>query len=169
MLEHYTPNFSALSLEETTYLAKAVAKANPGFIAEEVGPYESGEELMHHCEAYGMDQATVVMSLSRDATPIGVQIVERLIGKPIQKIFPKLVKQIRAKTPRTVVKKHDPRIITFVTPNPKRPGSASHTRFELYKVNMTVTQAIDAGLTTGDIVHDSSRGFITLTNPETTK
>ena len=54
----------------------------------------------------------------------------------------------------------DARKITFVAPNPKRPGSASFDRFANYKKGMTVAQAIAAGVTRGDIDWDSKRDFI---------
>jgi len=57
--------------------------------------------------------------------------------------------------------------ITIVsTTNPKRAGSTSAARFDLYTNGMTVAQAIEAGVTTGDIHWDSEKGFITLAEPE---
>lgn len=47
--------------------------------------------------------------------------------------------------------------------NPKKPGTATHTRFQLYKAGQTVEEAIAAGLTTADINYDADKGFIKLT------
>jgi hypothetical protein len=46
--------------------------------------------------------------------------------------------------------------------NPKRAGSAANTRFALYKSGMTIQQALDAGITRGDINWDSKQGFINI-------
>jgi hypothetical protein len=62
-------------------------------------------------------------------------------------------------------------IITLVAEgNPKRPGSNSNTRFELYRSGMTVKEAKAAGLRATDIMNDSNEdhGFITLTKPDGT-
>jgi hypothetical protein len=46
--------------------------------------------------------------------------------------------------------------------NPKRPGSATHARFELYKNGMTVKEAIDAGIPPGDLDYDNTHEFIKI-------
>lgn len=46
--------------------------------------------------------------------------------------------------------------------NPKREGSASATRFALYKDGQTIEKAIAAGITASDIAHDSKTGLITI-------
>lgn len=51
----------------------------------------------------------------------------------------------------------DAELIVNVTDNPKREGSASHTRYEGYLTNpppATVQEALDNGLTMGDINYD---------------
>lgn len=44
--------------------------------------------------------------------------------------------------------------------NPKRGASAD--RFALYRKNMTLQQAVDAGLTSGDINWDLDKGYIKI-------
>lgn len=57
-------------------------------------------------------------------------------------------------------------IITIKTiDNPKRPGTLSHARYELYQDGMTVAEYLDAGGRTGDINYDVAEGYITLTLP----
>jgi len=58
--------------------------------------------------------------------------------------------------------KSDPRVVTFVAPNTKKPGSKSHARYELYVVGMTVSEALAAGLTGADIKWDGERGNIKI-------
>lgn len=58
--------------------------------------------------------------------------------------------------------------IRVLVPNPKRVGTASHTRFGLYRDGMTVTEYIEAAIATGvnrpkarkDIYHDRDKGLI---------
>lgn len=65
----------------------------------------------------------------------------------------------------------DSRRITAVAENPKRPGSASHARFGMYRVGMTVGEYVDLAVkNTGvprakairDIRWDSAHGYVTL-------
>lgn len=46
--------------------------------------------------------------------------------------------------------------------NPKREGSASAKRFDLYKKGMSVTKAKEAGLTMLDLSYDAAHGFIKI-------
>ncbi len=162
MLEVYTPNFAALTDDQTDYLADAVHTRYPHFVPREAGPYESGEDLLNHCDAYQFDQADVVMALSRDASPKGVVIVEKLIGRPITRAEKRQKKQAAPRKRVNPVRGNDPRVITALAANPKRPGSASYDRFELYRVGMTVNEALAAGVRRADIKYDSERSFITL-------
>jgi len=62
----------------------------------------------------------------------------------------------------------------LVDENPKRPGSKSAARFNLYREGMTVQAALDAGVYTADILYDSGRtkhekAFIELTEAKVRK
>ena len=46
--------------------------------------------------------------------------------------------------------------------NPKRAGSKSAERFALYKKNMTIAQALEAGVTAADIANDLEHKFIVI-------
>ena len=46
--------------------------------------------------------------------------------------------------------------------NPKKAGSATHTRFGLYKDGQTVKEALEAGLTRGDLSYDKDKKFIDI-------
>jgi hypothetical protein len=56
----------------------------------------------------------------------------------------------------------DAEITLVATENPKRVGSKAHERFALYQSGMTVKGALDAGITTPDLIYDSAHGFITI-------
>jgi hypothetical protein len=61
--------------------------------------------------------------------------------------------------------KDDQRITVLSKKNPKREGSDSYDRFELYatgKKGMTVKQALDAGVTSGDLKWDNDHKFIKI-------
>ena len=53
-------------------------------------------------------------------------------------------------------------ITLLVTANPKREGSKAKERFAFYVDGMTQEQALDAGITTPDLVYDASHGFISI-------
>jgi hypothetical protein len=54
------------------------------------------------------------------------------------------------------------KIKVLVKGNPKREGSASYARFELYKFAKTVDAFITAGGTAADVAHDSKKGYISV-------
>lgn len=56
----------------------------------------------------------------------------------------------------------DDAVIEYVAPNPKKPGSATHTRFANYAVGLTLAQVKALGVTAGDILWDLPRGFIRI-------
>jgi len=58
--------------------------------------------------------------------------------------------------------KDDQVITLLVDHNPKRPGSASHGRFENYEDGMTVKEALTAGLISGDLSWDVAHAFIEI-------
>lgn len=60
----------------------------------------------------------------------------------------------------------DPRVITQVVPNPKKPGSKAHARYALYREGMTVTEFMAAGGTSADVKYDADHGFIRVDLPE---
>lgn len=49
--------------------------------------------------------------------------------------------------------------------NPKKKGSASHARFELYKDGMTVREALNVGITAADLKNDQGKGYIYFEAP----
>ena len=62
--------------------------------------------------------------------------------------------------------KDDSVIKVLVDANPKREGSASHTRFALYKDGMTVKAAKEAGVTPADLGYDEGKAYISITPAE---
>lgn len=161
ILEKYRPNFEALDQGQAHYLAEAM------HLPETDGL--NGTAIYEIADGAGLDQADVVMSLATDVTPVGIQVVEALIGKPIVRRAPPVSKQARGTGPRrsVSVRKSDPRKITFVSDvNPKKEGSASHARFALYKVGMSIDEFVQAGGTLGDVKWDAERNYIKIEGQE---
>lgn len=178
MLAKYQPNFAQLSPDAEALVASALLRRHP-----ELPPYVPGG-LFRVCAEAGLDQADVVCAVASDPRPLAVQALEVLAGIPVVVGHPCLA----GPAPRPVVDESaeapapvrapraaraprastsDPRVIASMVPNPKRPGTASHARYELYRVGMTVDEAIAAGVKREDIAWDSaaSRKFIVLESP----
>jgi len=80
--------------------------------------------------------------------------------------IPPVVIDITKNNAKTRIRYNQNSIITVVaTSNPKRKGTLTYTRFELYKTGMTIADYIKAGGRTGDINYDIIAGFITVTDP----
>ena len=56
--------------------------------------------------------------------------------------------------------------ISFLQANPKKEGSKSHQRYELYKFATTVEEAFQLGMKPGDLKHDHERKFATVAAAE---
>lgn len=56
-------------------------------------------------------------------------------------------------------------VITSIRPNPKKPGSATHSRYGLYRENMTVAEFLAAGGRRVDLPWDLERGHISMHTP----
>lgn len=56
----------------------------------------------------------------------------------------------------------DKPITILAETNPKREGSGAHARFQLYRNGMTVQEALTAGMSTGNVVHDEEMGYIKI-------
>lgn len=54
------------------------------------------------------------------------------------------------------------KITVEVKENPKREGTASAGRFDIYKNNMTVAKFLELGGTLADIAYDTRRGYISV-------
>ena len=125
--------------------------------------FQERQELITLLHRLRLDHVALTMPLFREQTPNGISALEALVGKPItriQKITRHSNPQRLSRPPKP--RANDPRVITVQVQNPKKPGSASYDRFALYKDGMTVSEALAAGVTSGDVKWDSERGFICL-------
>ena len=59
-------------------------------------------------------------------------------------------------------------IVTVLVPNPKRPGSLTHARFELYRTGQTVGEFLAAGGRRVDLKWDEEHKFVSI-SPATAK
>lgn len=155
ILPKYQPNFERLGTEEALHLAHAMALPESDQLSG-LDIYQVGNEA-------GLDQADVVMSLATDSSPLGVRVVETLVGHPITRAR-QSPPRVRGQRVRGVsVRRSDPRRIAFVIePNPKKAGSASADRFAHYEVGVSVDEFVKRGGTLGDVKWDLEHGFIRL-------
>lgn len=171
MLEKYRLNFASLSADESALVAGHVARRHDIEIVEEV----TGEGLFDMCMGHGLGQADVVLACAHDPSPEAVVALEKLVGRPIVRniVGRPLGSKNGVHTPRpprpkgNAVRRSDPRRIVYVAEaNPKKPGTAAHQKFSLYRVGMTVSEFVAAGGTMGDVNWDVERGFIRLEAPQ---
>lgn len=161
MLARYRENFDSLTMEEAAHVAAAIQSAYPDVPVGDGAP----RPLFEICDEAGLGQADVVMSMARDATALGVVCLEKIVGRPIVRPSERPAAQRTPRTPRVrgpAVRRTDPRVILSVAPNPKKPGSKSWPRYELYRVGMTVSEFVEAGGSMADVAWDTERGFIKL-------
>ena len=183
MLPRYMPHFTALSVDQAHLVAAALRLVD----ADDTESSITGTDLFHRCEAAELDQADVIMSLAADPSPAAVATVACLLGRPIdvrrrgesaydaatgrlidtaqpEGSAPRRTGNARssAAQPRT-----DPRVVVSVAPNPKKPGSGSHTRYAHWAIGRTVTECMTAGLTTADVRYDLDRGYVVVAAPGT--
>lgn len=161
MLSKYQPNFASLTPAEASLVAHHVSRV----LTDDSVPASDGQSLYDHLSARGFSQAQVILAVAPDPSPEAVVALEKLVGRPIVRDLPAVDRPRPAAAPRAkgaAVAKNDPRTIVSVAPNPKKVGSASHARYALYEVGMTVSQFVAAGGTTADVKWDLSKGFIAL-------
>lgn len=114
----------------------------------------------------GNGQADLVMSIVRDNSPIANSAAEKLVGKPIVRAPERGAHAPRDSRPPKPARNAKPKkydetdVIIFVLPNPKRAGQAPAIRYDNYRLDMTIAEALKAGLTHGDIAWDLSHEFI---------
>jgi hypothetical protein len=162
MLDRYRDNFAALTPEEATHAASAIARRHPTFPSA-----TTGTALYDACASVPLDQADVVLSMARDSSAIGVVCLEKIVGSPIQRPTQKQPRTPKPKTPRAPRPElRDDRVVRLIaTDNPKRPGSASHARFALYRDGMSVQEFCRLGGTRADVKWDAERGYISVEDP----
>lgn len=66
--------------------------------------------------------------------------------------------EVKSRGPRGVAE--TAKITLLAKTNPKREGSKAHARFAAYRDGQSVGEALDAGVTTPDLVYDAKHGFI---------
>lgn len=54
------------------------------------------------------------------------------------------------------------KITVLVDSNPKREGSGAHARFAKYKTGMTVSKALELGVTAADLAYDTKNKYISI-------
>lgn len=168
ILPRYEEAFAALTQPEIACLIRSLTLPP----TNGAGMCLTGADVLRYCRERHVSHAEVIMSLAPDRTPEAVSCVERLIMRPIDRRSPREVNISRLPRPpgsaqvaasvgsRQAI---DDRVIRVLAQtNPKRPGSASYPRFELYRDGDTVAQYMARGGRRADITWDVDKGFIKL-------
>lgn len=159
---HQKDAVRSLNTEQVRVVHRDLTVVYPDFPKTEEPP--TAELLVDLLAARRIDHAGLLRPMFRETSPVAVGAMEHLIGKPFTRPQPKIkhaATTFNGRAPRA--RPADNRIISCIVPNPKKPGSASYDRFAKYRENMTVSEALAAGVTMADIKWDSERGFICLT------
>lgn len=168
MLEKYRPNFESLTQREAALVASHVSRVS----GDENFACDDGSLLYQRLENMSWNHAQVVLAVAPDPSPEAVVALEKLVGRPIvREPMPERQKRVSAprdpSAPRGAARRRDDdRVIGYVAPNPKKPGSASHTRYQLYEVGKTIGDFLRAGGTTADVAWDIERGFVKIRETE---
>jgi hypothetical protein len=167
MLERYLPRFHNLNPPEIELITQRLIDHRlvpgspvPAAVAE-LPQFVAGEALYQLCESAHLTQADVVCAIADVPGPIAQNAIETLVGQPITRPVPAPEVQKRIVT-ETIRSQTDSRTIHNIRPNPKRPGSASHTRYNKYTEGMTVQEYLDKGGLMSDIRWDTRKEFIQL-------
>ncbi len=161
MQPRYQPAFTSLTDDQSLHLTKAIVSHHPDLQGT---PNKTG--LYDFCRHNSLDQADVVLSLSRDTSSTGISTIETIVGHPITRRRPANVKK-KAASRGAARSRTDNRIILTIVPNPKRPGTRCHGEYDHYRVGQTVTEYLEAsGGTQANIRYDTARNFITLGDPK---
>lgn len=167
--------FDALSPEVSAHVAT--------ILLEKHKDLDVSLPLFDACVKAKIDSATIVMALASKSDPDSIVAMEVLSGKAIQKAgtadpdlppapngqgrvasgksprAPRAPKAPREAAPR----KSDPRILIWVMPNPKKPGSKSAERYDFYQVGKRLDEVVSKDkLRWDDISWDLERGHIKL-------
>lgn len=109
--------------------------------------------LIYALHAAGMGQADLVLALLH--VPLARWHVENVLGSPITVLPPVRLTYPVNGPPRTR--------ITHVTPNPRKPCTATHARYAAtFRAGRTLEEARVRGATTRDIRQATRRGWIRI-------
>lgn len=190
MIPPHAELYSQLSPVQALYLWRDLYQQH--LVSEPPDPAAAtGEFIASLCQ--GLSHAQVVLAISARREQIFYDIAEVLVRRPIYmcargetgipitdvegRPLPTPIGHRRGEPPAAPVtlvparrrmqyaQKIDPRIITVVVPNPKKPGTKAHHRYSLYQTGMTVQQYLAAGGESSDIRYDVNHGFITVDLP----
>lgn len=108
----------------------------------------TSDDGIYQCKVFCLTK-----SLKGKAKAANAQVKERKQREP------------KERKERTYKHASDHLIKMLVASNPKKTSSAAYQRFEKYVDNMTVSQALTAGLTREDLAWDVKHGFISICDP----
>lgn len=173
LAERHRPLFAALAVPEAELVHQRLMASCPDYRVARPTVPGSGEELFAMCQVAGLDHAGVVLTLARETSSTGRSAIEHLVGRairPWQETAAKQQADLPPPKPRGVAavrarEEHTMVVVSHV-PNPKKPGSAGHARFELWRVGALVSECIAAGMWPADVRWDLNKSFVVLADAD---
>ena len=167
MLDHYRDNIAMLHPAEIDLVASKLQDHH----LLPTGPRPATpDDLYQTCLDHNLAHADLVLPLVPVPGLVARNCIEKLLGRPVTRTDPEIVETYAAHAEARVreVRNVDRRTIHDIVPNPKRPGSAAHERFSMYREGMTVQEYYALGGIKQDINWDSrpDKQFITLRHPD---
>lgn len=172
MLEKYRANIAELAPEDISCVLENLQRegySHPRPILKEGGPTLKGikpedpETLYEWAAAHEIGHHDLVAVVAHDTSVVAFNVVEKLLGKPIERVHPKIpktvIKAVKGNMDATIVQDHR-RIRILVEGNPKRRDAAR--RFAMYQNGMTVSEYYAIGGRRTDVIWDMGRGWIEL-------
>lgn len=182
MNEKYRENVENLTEDMEKFLVSTIRQTYPEFPDHET-IVSSDTHLFDAIVSQGLDHADLITMLATSPSSQAVATMEILVGKPIDRRTPAQVAADRKGAADPAPKKgrkksadagpvekrsgfvrrtSDPRVVASVVANPKRQGTPSYDRFNIWKVGMTVDEAIQLGMKREDVKWDWERKFVTF-------
>lgn len=166
MLEKYRSTLHDLTGAERSLLAQQLEARQLVDGGRQVA--RDPDALFMACERARLCQADLVCVLAPHISTVARSAIEKLVGHPIRVLPPQqIVDPMRAtlRAQLEAAKNDDPREIVRIKPNPKRPGSAAHARYNLYREGMTVSEYLRAGGRKADLRWDIKKRHIVVRKP----
>lgn len=175
MLEKYRTNIAELgpdeidcivnNLKDDSFGRMVPHQTKDGMPLDSIKQHDP-ETLYEWANSHGLGHHDIVAVVSQDQSMLAFNLVEKLLGKPIERVHPKIPKTVIRSVGQNVdasIVQDKTRIRVLVEGNPKRRQAA--IRFSWYENGMTVSEYYAKGGRREDIIWDRGRGWIDLVDP----
>ena len=121
---------------------------------------KAAADLVNFLQVHEFDMCRTILALARENDPVGRSALEKLCGRPIVPWSSSVEERIAsgevaadrrgksssnaARNPRTAPV--DDRVVVWVKPNPRKPGTDAHEAYKGWVVGKTVSECMTAGV-----------------------